>query len=66
MSQSSQENICARVSFFNKAWGLQLYQKETLIQVFSREFCEIFKNTFFTEHLRKTASVIWVWSEKAV
>ena len=24
--------------------------------MFSYEFCEIFKNTFFTEHLRKTAS----------
>ena len=32
--------------------GLQLYQKETLTQVFSCEFCEIFKNSFFTEQLR--------------
>ena len=31
-------------------------KKETLVQVFSCEFCEIFKNTFFTEHLRTTAS----------
>ena len=31
-------------------------QKETLAQVFSCEFCEIFKNTFFTEHLWTTAS----------
>ena len=29
---------------------------ETLAQVFSREFCEIFWNTFFTEHLWVTAS----------
>ena len=27
-----------------------------LAQVFSCEFCEIFKNTFFTEHLRTSAS----------
>ena len=27
-------------------------------QVFSCEFCEIFKNTFFTEHLWTTAFVI--------
>ena len=27
-------------------------RKETLAQVFSCEFCEIFKNTFFIEHLR--------------
>ena len=32
-------------------------KKETLAQVFSCEFCEIFKNTIFTEHLRTTASV---------
>ena len=32
-------------------------KKETLAQVFSCEFCEISKNTFFTEHLRETASV---------
>ena len=31
-------------------------KKETLAQVFFCEFCEIFKNTFFTEHLRTTAS----------
>ena len=27
--------------------SLQLYQKETPTEVFSCEFCEIFKNTFF-------------------
>ena len=31
--------------------------KETQTQVFSSEFCESFKNTFFTEHFRATASV---------
>ena len=31
-------------------------KKETLAQVFSCEFCEISKNTSFTEHLRGTAS----------
>ena len=30
---------------------MELYQKETPTQ-FSREICEIFKNTFFTEHFR--------------
>ena len=29
--------------------------KETLAQLFSCEFCEISKNTFFTEHLWATA-----------
>ena len=30
--------------------------KETLAQVFSCEFCEISKNTFFAEHVWSTAS----------
>ena len=29
----------------------QLYQKETPTEVFSCEYCEIFKNTYFEEHL---------------
>ena len=29
-------------------------------QVFPCEFCEIFKNTFFAEHFRTTASIIAV------
>ena len=39
-----------------QVWGLQLYQKVTLTQVCSYEFCEIFTSTFFTEQLRATAS----------
>ena len=48
--------------FCNKVAGLQLPQtynfikKGTLAQMFSCEFCEIFKNTFFTEHLWTTDS----------
>ena len=55
ISQNSQENTCARVSFLIK---LQAFKKEALAQVFSCEFCEISKNTFFTEHLWATASVL--------
>ena len=33
------------------------FKKETLAQVFSCEFCEISKNTFFTEYLWATASI---------
>ena len=40
-SQNSQENSCVT----------NFIEKGTLTQVFFREFCEIFKNTFFTEHL---------------
>ena len=32
--------------------SLQLIKKETLVQVFFCEFCEIFKNTFFIKYLR--------------
>ena len=31
--------------------GLPLYEKETATHMFSCEFCQIFKNTFFPEHL---------------
>ena len=42
-------------------WGGNV--KETLTQVFSFEFCEISKNTFFKEHLRTTTSVsLFVYS----
>ena len=37
-------------------------KKETLVQVFSCEFREISKNTFFAEHLRASA----FYSENAV
>ena len=37
------KHLCQSL-FFNKV-------AETLAQVFSCEFCEIFKNTFFIEHL---------------
>ena len=43
--------------FFNEVAGLsQQLKKETLAQMFSCEFCDISKNTFFTEHFWKTAS----------
>ena len=48
ISQNSKENMCQSY-LFNKVAGLvglQLYEKEALTQVFSCEFCEIFKNTF--------------------
>ena len=31
------------------------------VQVFSCEFYEIFKNTFFTEHVRTTASALTIF-----
>ena len=59
ITQNSQENTCARVSFVIKlqAETCNFIKKETLAQVFSCEFCEISKKTFFTEHLWTTAFV---------
>ena len=34
-------------------------KKETPEQVFSYEFCKIFKNTYFGKHLETTVSVYW-------
>ena len=42
--------------FFNKYAGPRP-GSESLAQKFSSEFCEISKNTFFTEHPRETTSV---------
>ena len=51
ISQNSQENTCVRISFSIKLQACYFIEKETLTQVFSCEFCEILKNTFFIEHL---------------
>ena len=44
ISQNSQENICIKVLLLIKACNF--LEKETLTQVFSSEFCELFKSTF--------------------
>ena len=56
--QNSEEKICAEISFSIKflPGGLQLYQnRDSDIGVFC-EFCKIFKNSYFVEHLRTAAS----------
>ena len=50
-SQNSQESTCAGVCFLTKLHASEL---QTPIQVFS---CEFFRNTFFTDHPRDTASM---------
>ena len=35
--------------------AFNLIKNETLAQAFSYEFCKIFNNAFFTEHLQATA-----------
>ena len=60
ISQNLQENTCARVSFLIKLQSppATLFKKKTLAQVFSREFCEISKNTFFYRTPLVAASVV--------
>ena len=54
--QNSQENTFTKVSFLiklqAKAKTYNFIKKDTLAVVFSDEFCEIIKNTFFIEYLR--------------
>ena len=51
--KNSQENIYIRDSFLIKLQVsfCNIIKKETLMQVFSCDFCEIFKNTFCLEYL---------------
>ena len=57
------KHLCQSL-LFNKVAGLRpkaFIKKETLAQVFSCQFCDISKNTFFTEHLWATASRYVEW-----
>ena len=59
ISQNLQENTCAQSLFFNKVASLRpatFLKQEIPAQLLSYEFCEFFKNTFSTGHLRATAS----------
>ena len=60
--QNLQENTCARVSFLIKLRASGLRSATLLKRDSSRvsfcKLCEIFKNTFFTEHLRTITSGI--------
>ena len=51
-SRKEKKKTCAGVSFLIKLLELQ----ETPALVVSKEFCEMFKNTFFVEHLWPTAA----------
>ena len=61
ISQNSQENSYVIVSFLIKlqSEAYNFTKNETLVQTFSCEFCEIFKNTYFIKHLRVTASALY-------
>ena len=44
----TEKDLYHRLFFKN---SLNLIKKQSLVQVFSYQFCEICKNTFFIEHL---------------
>ena len=48
--------MCQSLFFIKVALACNFIKKETPAQAFSCEFCEISKNTFFAEHLWKSAS----------
>ena len=59
-AEFTRKHLCQSL-FLNKFAGLRsaacnFIKKETQIQVFSCEFCKIFKNIFITEHIQATAS----------
>ena len=54
ISQNSQENTCARVSFFDKVAGLRpatLLKKRLWHRYFPVKFVKFLKTPFFIEHL---------------
>ena len=55
-SQQNSQETPVLESLFNKVAG----QKETPTQVFSYEYCKIFTNTYFEEHLLlNTEHLFW-------
>ena len=57
ISQNSWENTCTKASLLIKFPEVcNFIKKETLAQIPPCEFCEIFKNISFTEHLWVSAS----------
>ena len=57
--QYSQENNSVGVSFKSscRITDVHFFQKDTSTQVFSCEYCEISKNTYFEKHILTAASV---------
>ena len=49
----------------NEALPYNFIKIEALVQLFSCEFSEVFKNTDFIEFLRVTASAIWLFVDFA-
>ena len=46
--------------YFNKVAGVSFMENETQAQAFSREFCEIFRSSFYAEYLFLTETVFQI------
>ena len=57
LAERSEGKVPAPFLKLNRPQTCNFIRKETLAQVFSCEFYEISKNTFFTKHVRTTASI---------
>ena len=55
----AEKHLCQSLSFNKVAGACSCFKKETLAQVFSCKFCEICKNTFYTEHVWAIAFGVW-------
>ena len=56
-NQNTETPLFKKVAGYFYTPGKLQKTKEALVQMFSCEFCEIFKNTFLTGHLQATTSV---------
>ena len=54
----SKIGVLKNFAIFTGKYLWWIYSKENQTQVFSCEYCKIFKNTYFEEHLRTAASVL--------
>ena len=66
ISQNSQENTCAIVSFITKLPAYDFIKKETLAQVLPCEFYEISKNAFSCRAPLAPASILYFWEAAIV
>ena len=62
ISQNSQENICAGVSFLIKLQASNFIEKETLAQVFPVNFSKFLGASSSTEHLQWLLLFLMLWN----
>ena len=61
LKKSNYGYLSRTIRWKKQAQACNFIKKETLAQVFSSEVCEIFKNSFFIEHLWWLLLYWWPW-----